>query len=116
MKICRICNIRPVVHNQRRCKPCIYARQAELSRLRGLSEERKAKMRIVAQVTYEIKVGRIERKPCEVCWALPSQAHHDNYAKPLEIRWLCQAHHSALHVLLRQAARKGGPIPEKTLA
>lgn len=32
-------------------------------------------------------------QPCEVCGTTPAQRHHDDYSKPLEIRWLCPVHH-----------------------
>lgn len=44
-----------------------------------------------------IRDGRIKRKPCEVCGSPASQAHHDDYGKPLEIRWLCVSHHVEWH-------------------
>jgi hypothetical protein len=37
------------------------------------------------------------RKPCEVCSNPKSQAHHDDYTKPLDIRWLCRKHHLQIH-------------------
>lgn len=43
-----------------------------------------------------IRDGVLVRKPCEVCGA-KGQAHHDDYSKPLEVRWLCQTHHSEWH-------------------
>lgn len=36
-------------------------------------------------------------QPCEVCGVEPAEKHHDDYAKPLEIRWLCPTHHRAHH-------------------
>lgn len=33
------------------------------------------------------------------------QAHHDDYSKPLEVRWLCVPHHALHHKQLRQAAK-----------
>lgn len=40
----------------------------------------------------------IIRLPCEVCGSINSQAHHDNYSEPLEVRWLCPLHHAEVHL------------------
>ena len=45
----------------------------------------------------EIRSGRIQRLPCEVCGDLKSQAHHHDYSKPLEVTFLCQLHHIEAH-------------------
>src|ERR1700681_4210592 len=42
-------------------------------------------------------------QPCEICEAFPTEAHHDNYDKPLEVRWLCKVHHNEWHILKRRA-------------
>lgn len=44
-----------------------------------------------------ISSGRLVRQPCEVCGALEVEAHHDDYSKPLDVRWLCPEHHRAHH-------------------
>ena len=31
------------------------------------------------------------------CHRTPVVAHHDDYAKPLEVRWLCRLHHTFWH-------------------
>jgi len=36
-------------------------------------------------------------EPCAVCGNPKTQAHHDDYNKPDEIRWLCQNHHAEWH-------------------
>lgn len=41
--------------------------------------------------------NRIKRMPCEVCGAEKAQGHHDDYFKPLEVRWLCPIHHAEHH-------------------
>ena len=48
-------------------------------------------------VRKALKSGDLERKPCEVCGSPTSVAHHDDYEKPLEVRWLCYLHHSNIH-------------------
>lgn len=52
-----------------------------------------------------IQRGILVRQPCEVCGANGNfadgrsevQAHHDDYSKPLAVRWLCQKHHHEWH-------------------
>ena len=42
--------------------------------------------------------GYMTKKPCEVCGATERiEAHHDDYEKRLEIRWLCAKHHRQHH-------------------
>lgn len=49
------------------------------------------------KVNIQIKKGYIKKLPCEVCNKFPSMAHHDDYSKPLDIRWLCAKHHYDHH-------------------
>jgi hypothetical protein len=44
-----------------------------------------------------VRHGKIKRRPCEICQSERSQAHHEDYSKPLEVRWLCQLHHAEVH-------------------
>lgn len=48
-------------------------------------------------VNTNIDRGKIVRQPCEVCGSEPTHAHHDDYSKPREFRWLCRKHHMELH-------------------
>lgn len=43
--------------------------------------------------------------PCERCGRRPTEAHHDDYGKPAEVRWLCVSHHRLLHASLRWSER-----------
>lgn len=55
-----------------------------------------------AKLRYAVLSGRV--KPWPVC-AIPEcnserpVAHHPNYAEPLDVVWLCQAHHKQAHAL-----------------
>jgi hypothetical protein len=45
-----------------------------------------------------VRDGRIEKMPCEVCGSKKRiHGHHDDYGKPLEVRWLCPRHHAEVH-------------------
>lgn len=48
-------------------------------------------------VANALRTGRLTRRPCEVCGEARAEGHHDDYSKPLDVRWLCRAHHMELH-------------------
>lgn len=51
-------------------------------------------------VNNAIRLGKIERRKCEVCGQSKSQAHHHkgyDLTNWLEVRWLCSRHHVAAH-------------------
>jgi hypothetical protein len=66
--------------------------------------EHKAKKQAVRRVvTNAIRTGRLIRQPCERCGRLRNEdgsavdGHHDDYEKPLCVRWLCETHHVEWH-------------------
>lgn len=64
--------------------------------------ERELARRLVHQA---VASGKLVRQPCEVCQATPAEGHHDDYSKPLEVRWLCSPHHDEHHARERKLAR-----------
>jgi hypothetical protein len=44
-----------------------------------------------------VQQGKIKRHPCEKCGAENVHGHHDDYSKPLVVRWLCPKHHAEEH-------------------
>jgi hypothetical protein len=58
---------------------------------------RSAKGKAWTKATKAIRSGKLMRLPCEVCGAAKVDAHHDDYARPLDIRWLCRSHHKDHH-------------------
>lgn len=62
--------------------------------------------------------GELERPDnCESCYqpAQHIEAHHDDYTKPLEVKWLCKTCHGRRHRELRESARYN-LAPEHPLA
>ncbi|MGB2063533.1 MAG: hypothetical protein ACPHUL_00160 [Marinomonas gallaica] len=56
------------------------------------------KYRAHTAVNNAIRAKKLFRMPCEVCGSDGlTHAHHDDYAKPLNVRWLCPAHHKQWH-------------------
>ena len=47
-------------------------------------------------VSNALRDGILLRESCEVCGAR-AEAHHEDYARPLDVRWLCLAHHRERH-------------------
>jgi len=48
-------------------------------------------------VSNAIRDGKLHKEPCEICGESKVHAHHDDYLKPLNVRWLCAAHHKQWH-------------------
>ena len=44
-----------------------------------------------------VRDGRLDRQPCESCQSIKSEAHHTDYRKPLQVKWLCFVHHRIAH-------------------
>lgn len=59
----------------------------QLEKIAARNEVRKAVLR-----------GDLVRQRCEVYGCTrDGHAHHDDYAKALDVRWLCRLHHDELH-------------------
>lgn len=59
-------------------------------------EERNKRKQARLIFNHHIRNNGSSRQTCEVCGA-PAEAHHDDYNKPLEVRWLCFKHHRQWH-------------------
>ena len=57
-----------------------------------------------------IKENKILKGICMVCKEAKTDAHHENYNKPLEVLWLCRKHHKQLHASMNKAYETYGNI------
>jgi len=117
--ICRLCEKErgsDFYKGRKVCKPCYRGRAREYQeahkdkalawksrnkdRISGYEQTRdKEKISARGKLRYAVKVGKV-KKPiiCEGCKDLaPLEGHHDDYSKPLEVRWVCKKCHGLLH-------------------
>lgn len=48
-------------------------------------------------ITAHIRARKVPIQPCEVCSTKENvHKHHDDYSKPLEVRFLCDVHHGEM--------------------
>ena len=104
------------------CKDCVKAhvrqrartnpKVQEHDRARAKTEKRKENARRISQrwrkenpdayraqtaVGNAIRDGKLKKEPCMFCGVTHVHAHHRDYAKPLDVIWLCPKCHHRLH-------------------
>lgn len=80
-------------------------RKRDVSKYRRARAERTPeKVRARYMVGSAIRRGSLVRQPCEHCGEPKSQAHHEDYSKPLDVRWLCFVCHRKAHGQLEHRA------------
>lgn len=103
MGICRGCGVefKKAMPHQVACSRTCMKKGSH----KRLSKEQKAKYEKKKQSRDSVKIRCREiakynfptPEPCEACGAQATDRHHDNYNKPLEIRWLCSTCHKLWH-------------------
>ena len=100
IKYCSRCNkvVEETRLKQRYCKNCHNEWQRQNRKSHSeLTLLQKLKANCRSYLNTYLKRGKIKKQPCQVCGELKVEAHHDDYSKPLEIKWLCREHHIDLH-------------------
>lgn len=113
-------------YNNWKRKNYLKHREKELARKKRYHQTEKGravlyasieKYRTSAPLKYEARLlvragvrnGRVQRMPCEICGKQNSHAHHEDYSRPYDVRWLCTAHHGEVH-------RKSSPTAPSSLS
>lgn len=78
-------------------------RKSRQERYRNYDRNNKDKRAAYDAVKYALQHGRLTKEPCAICGSTRSQAHHEDYSRPLDVVWLCSQHHMARHSELRSA-------------
>jgi transposase-like protein len=75
-----------------------YVRAAGREYAERHQEYRRAK----SALDWAVRSGSLSRGPCELCGSTEYvDAHHGDYARPLDVRWLCRSCHQRLHAAER---------------
>lgn len=76
-----------------------------LKKTRRYRDENKEKYKAHWTVAHAIKAGKLIKSNCEKCGSVKAHAHHDDYSKPLDVRWLCPKCHNKHHRLLLELSK-----------
>jgi ribosomal protein S27AE len=87
-----------------RCSACRWNPEKGRELRRAYRKRYPEKRRAHAAVYRAVRSGKLVRQNCEQCGKPDSQAHHDDYSKPLDVRWLCGECHETEHHPYRQAS------------
>lgn len=55
-------------------------------------------------VNNAVRDGRLSKEPCLFCSEVKVHGHHRDYAKPLDVIWLCPRCHHRLHAYFPETA------------
>lgn len=69
----------------------------QLTRQQRWRQEHPDRYRAHLDVQRALRTGALTPRPCEICGKPKAEAHHSDYRKPLDVRWLCRKHHSQMH-------------------
>jgi hypothetical protein len=102
-----------------KCSSCGTTALSEKSQMEGVCRKcnksqakatKKAARDVVQKaVNLAIEDGTLKRQPCETCGSNDggpgprTTAHHDDYSKPLDVRWMCASCHTKMHHQRRRA-------------
>lgn len=93
----------PELNCERSQEQSVKHRERNNSYSRKYSKNNRDKKRAQLIAYYAVKTGKLIPQPCEVCGNPRVEKHHDDYSKPLEVRWLCSMHHHRHHKWLEDS-------------
>jgi hypothetical protein len=73
-------------------------RQAFAAAVKRWRQRNPEKTKAHDAVKYALRTGRLVKGSCELAGSECGgrvEAHHDDYSRPLDVRWLCKRHHKA---------------------
>jgi len=95
---CSNCDNQLQTLSKRYCNPC-HAEWMRANRptYSELNPEQKKKDCARSYLGVYIRRGKVTKQPCENCHNPKSEAHHEDYNKPLDVKWYCRPCHLEIH-------------------
>ena len=93
--ICRACNTVKLKAYRNTPNGREKVNQAVYRSVKKYPHKQKARM----AVNYALKKGILEKNECK-CGSYNVEAHHPDYNKPLDVKWLCRTCHGQEHSLI----------------
>ena len=94
MKYCKCGKVRD--RNGRYCKSCHNEYMREWRKTNKISEEQRKRSNCRSYSRVYMLRGKLIKENCEICGEEIVERHHDDYSKPLSVRWLCKNHHQEI--------------------
>lgn len=82
--------------NRRYCRKCHSEYMRNWRKSTPLTAEQKQKDNCRSYAGVYKRRGKIIQLPCEICGDINSEMHHEDYSKPLLVKWLCKIHHNEI--------------------
>ena len=65
--------------------------------VRKYAQKNKKKINVKAKTNYHIKISKKQICQFKECKALATEKHHEDYDKPLVVKFYCRKHHGFVH-------------------
>lgn len=105
LKPCPRCKVNPK-GSSGYCNACHSATMREWRKGRPLTPDQRRKDSARSYANTYLRRGLLQRQPCRECGAANAEMHHPDYAKPIDVIWLCRECHLALHAAERRAVKR----------
>jgi hypothetical protein len=83
--------------SHRYCRACKNAYVRKWRRTHRLTADERVKANARRIANMAVQRGRLIPQPCEFCGQPAMEKHHDDYSRPLDVRWFCAVHHAVEH-------------------
>lgn len=98
---CRPCNSKIDSETRHKLKRKAMRGEMNIRNTERWNKNHPEKATAHALVKEAVRIGQLVRQPCEKCGNPKTHGHHNDYSKPLEVRWLCHSHHMQFHYELK---------------